>query len=342
MRSSRDRGRHLRCADDTALRNRDDERRENVLKLSNVARPIISRERANGALCQDRFAADAVRRLPPESRRERRDVLHALAKRRHVDANHVETIQQVLPEPSRVHQATQRAIRRSDEARVERPREVLSDTTNLPLLQDAQDLRLSPRRQLTYLVKEHRASLGALEQPEPLGCRAGKCALRMTEQFGVDEIFGHRRAIESRIPALAPAAGSMNGPRHKLLPRSALPFDEHRERRIRRAGDGFAHLLDGGARAHQIERRFGGRRHVLPLGQHVHERSAHGGSGSAECQRTFSILRPFDTPAHGDSPERASEVLDWHGCLYASGRPFRPDGLADVNRAPRSGRARSS
>ena len=105
VRSSRNRRWQRRCADDTALRNRDDERGEHVLQLSNVARPIIPRERANGALCQDRFAADAVRRLPPESRREQRNVFHALAKRRHVDANHVEAVQQVLPKPSRVHQA---------------------------------------------------------------------------------------------------------------------------------------------------------------------------------------------------------------------------------------------
>ena len=46
LRRARDRRRQLRRADDAARRNRDDERRQHVLKLANVAGPIIPRERA--------------------------------------------------------------------------------------------------------------------------------------------------------------------------------------------------------------------------------------------------------------------------------------------------------
>src|SRR5687768_9189234 len=77
----RDGRRKFRCTNDTAWRNRNHERRQHVLQLTNVARPIIPRERANGALSEHGFAADALRRLPPETVGEQRNVLDTFPER---------------------------------------------------------------------------------------------------------------------------------------------------------------------------------------------------------------------------------------------------------------------
>ncbi len=60
------------------------------------------------------------------------------------------------------------AIGRGDDSRVHSSRQVLAHTPHLAILQDAQQLRLGPARQLSDFVEKDGAAIGFLEEARPL------------------------------------------------------------------------------------------------------------------------------------------------------------------------------
>jgi hypothetical protein len=60
---------------------------------------------------------------------------------------------------------------------------------------NAQQLDLQRRRHIANLVEEQRAAFRGLEQPFPAADRAGKGAARMTKQFGLQQLFRQRAAV---------------------------------------------------------------------------------------------------------------------------------------------------
>ncbi len=68
-----------------------------------------------------------------------------------------------------------------DEADVDLAAQRLTDPAHLPLLNDAQQLGLRPRREVEHFVEKQRPAIGLLDQARRLGHRAGECALGVTE-----------------------------------------------------------------------------------------------------------------------------------------------------------------
>src|SRR5262245_9877942 len=233
-RRARDSRRQRGRPDDPSRRHGNNQRSQHILELPNVAGPIIPRQGGERALSEYRLAVHSTGELPPEAGSEEGDVLRTLAQRRHGDADDVEPIQQVLPEPAGFDFASQRAIGRRNEPCIERPRESFPDPTNLPFLQYTQYLRLRARRKFSDLVQEDTPAIGRLEHPHALGRRAGERPLCVAKELGVDQVFRHRRAVQRAEAALAPAPSTVNGSRDELLARPAFALDENAERRVRR------------------------------------------------------------------------------------------------------------
>jgi hypothetical protein len=122
----------------------------------------------------------------------------------------------------------------------------------LAFLQRAQQLRLRARRQLAGFVEEQRALIRLLEQAGPLADGAGERALRVAEELGFEQLVGQRGAVHGAEPPGAARAARVDRARDELLAAAALPFDEDRIRRERRAPDGVAHAIGGGAASEQI------------------------------------------------------------------------------------------
>src|SRR5262245_21477471 len=98
------------------------------------------------------------------------NVFAALAQWRQIDAQHVETIEQIRAKASVVHTLAQRLIRRRDDAHVHLNRRHAADAHELPLLEHTQQLDLRVRRNLTDLVEEDRPRIRQLEAAKsPLG-----------------------------------------------------------------------------------------------------------------------------------------------------------------------------
>ena len=124
------------------------------------------------------------------------DVLAAIAQGRHGDVHDVEPVQEIEPEPPGVHLAAQIAIGGGDNPDVDAPRHVLADAAQLAFLDDAQHLRLRPRRQLANLVEKERAAVRFFEHAGALGRRAGERAARVAEQLGLDEVVRQRGTVQ--------------------------------------------------------------------------------------------------------------------------------------------------
>ena len=97
-------------------------------------------------------------KLPPEVMRQQRHVLHAVAKRRHPDADDGQAEQQVVAEAPWLAAQSERPVGRRHDPDVDRPRHVLAEPPDFALLQGPQQLGLRARRQLANLVEEKRAA----------------------------------------------------------------------------------------------------------------------------------------------------------------------------------------
>src|SRR5206468_10872778 len=95
---------------------------------------------------------------------KRQNVITPLPQGRHRDFHDSQTIVQILTEPRAMHIREQIAIRRCEDAHVDGPRPVLTDSPHLAFLQDAEEFYLHGRRYIADFVKEKRAAVGGLEQ----------------------------------------------------------------------------------------------------------------------------------------------------------------------------------
>ena len=143
--------------------------------------------------------------------REHEDVAAALAQRRQLDVDDVEAVVEVLAEAALLHLGGEVAVRRGDDAHVDRDGLVAADALERPLLEHAEELHLHGRRDLADLVEEERAAVGLLEAADAPLVRAGERALLVAEELALEERLGERRAVErdeGRLRARALLRGS--------------------------------------------------------------------------------------------------------------------------------------
>ena len=135
-------------------------------------------------------AAVLARVTRQEVAREQLRVARPVPQRRKRDDGDVEPVEEVLPEPARLHLLLQVARARRDDAHVELPRPVLADAADLAFLQGAQELGLERRRQVPDLVEEDRAALRLFEQAFPVPVRSGERAAGMPEELALRRAGG--------------------------------------------------------------------------------------------------------------------------------------------------------
>ena len=163
---------------------------DGVLQLADVPRPRV-REKRGLRLGREgeppaRLGAVAREEVP----RERQDVLAPLAQRRELDRDDVQAEVEVLAEAARGHLVAEDAVRRGDDAHVDRARLASAHAEHLALLEDAQELRLDVRAHLADLVEEERAAVGALEAAGPRRDGAGEGALLVAEELALEHALG--------------------------------------------------------------------------------------------------------------------------------------------------------
>src|SRR5262249_47406338 len=127
---------------------------------------------------------------------EERQIVGALAQRRHGHDRCGEAEIEVLAELACGDLRAQIAIRRGDDAYVDAALLRTADAADAPALERAEEARLQIERELADFVEEERAAIGALEGPCVRRDRAGECAALVPEKLALREARGDRAAIE--------------------------------------------------------------------------------------------------------------------------------------------------
>ena len=170
---------------------------------------------------------DSAQNSLHELARQDRDVLAALAQRRHVERDHVEPVVEILAEAARGDLLLEILVGRGDHAHVDLDRLGAADALEAVLLQDAQHLGLRHQAHVGDLVEEDRAAVRELELAALLRERAGEGALLVAEQLGLDQLLGHRGAVHLDERALAALALQVDLARDELLAGAVLAGDQH-------------------------------------------------------------------------------------------------------------------
>ena len=200
---------------------------DGVLQLADVAGPVVAHQQLQRVGRQAVDAASSARRRSGAGRTSpARDVVLALAQRRHVDRDDVEAVVEVLAELPVGDHLRQVAVGRRDDADVGAQRAGAAEALELVLLQDAQDLRLRVGAHVADFVEEQRAAVGLLEAADALLVGAGERALLVSEQLGLEQVLLQRRAVDLDEVARRAQRVVVDGAGDQLLAGARFAADE--------------------------------------------------------------------------------------------------------------------
>ena len=137
---------------------------------------------------------------------EQSGIAVALGKARNPDDDLGEAIIEIVAERARRDHCVEVLMGRTHDPGVDCDRLASADPLDHPLLQESQQLDLKRQRNVADLVEEQCPAMGELDLALGRLDRAGEGALFVAEQFGLEQVFGDRRAIDrDEAAAAAPA-----------------------------------------------------------------------------------------------------------------------------------------
>ena len=155
------------------------------------------------------------------------DVLPPAAQGRDRDFQHVEAVEQILPEASGGDELVEVDVGRRDDAHVHGDHPVVADAPDFVLLEHAQELALHVQRDFGYFIEEQRPVVGHFKKPHLAAARRpGECAFHIAEEFAFKQVFGQGRAVDGYEGPVAALAGVVDALREQLLARPRLAHDQ--------------------------------------------------------------------------------------------------------------------
>ena len=163
---------------------------------------------------------------------EQRNVVAAIAQRRHVDVDDVEPVEQVFAEQPLGDEIAQVLVRRRDHAHVHAAvGAVRADFLHVAGLEKPQQQPLHAQRHLADFVEEDGAVGGHLELAGLVAVGAGEAALDVSEQLGLEQRLGNARAVDGDERPLRACALRVNRGGDELLADAAFAGDRAPSRR---------------------------------------------------------------------------------------------------------------
>src|SRR3982751_845879 len=150
-------------------------------------------------------------------RREKRNVFASGTKRRQLQRNHVQPVEQILAESARADFFSQVLVRGSNDANVDLARDVLPDTLVLPFLEHAQEFGLKFQGKVANLVEEDGAAVRGLKAAGAIPHRARKRAADMAEKLALEHLPRDRTAVHSNERLVRASAALVDFLREQLL-----------------------------------------------------------------------------------------------------------------------------
>ena len=161
----------------------------------------------------------------------------ALAQRRQLDGDHVETPVQVRAKFSGGDLALQVAVGGGQDANVDSRGRLFADRVELAVLDEAQELGLDAQLHLADLVEEDGAAVGLREAARPRARRAGERPLGVAEQLGLDQVRGDGRAVHRHERLVLARRAGVQRAGGQLLAGARRAGDEDRAAGVGHLGD---------------------------------------------------------------------------------------------------------
>ena len=171
--------------------------------------------------------------------REERDVGNTFAKRREFEADHVDSIEKVLPKLPFGHSRRKIFIRRKDDTCIHFFGLSSADRLELKLLKDSKQFHLQASRSCPDFVEEDRPAVRLLELTNFICGSPRESALNMTKQFAFKQVLRESSASDFHKRMIVSIAETVNGPGDQRLPSATLTRDQNRRASIR---DTFDHV----------------------------------------------------------------------------------------------------
>jgi hypothetical protein len=133
-----------------------------------------------------------------------RNVFDSGTKGRHLDRQHIQAVEKVLPEVPRCDFTLDVAVRGSDDSYIDRDRPARSDGVDRALLQDPQQLDLHVKREVADLVEEQATAMGQLKPAHSVCQGAGESAFAMTKQLALDQLLRDCCAVDRHEMSISP------------------------------------------------------------------------------------------------------------------------------------------
>ncbi len=155
------------------------------------------------------------------------DVLPPLTQRGHVDLDHVQPVEQILPKAPVLHGGLEILVGGRDKPDVHLDGLGTADTLEDPLLQDPQELDLNVRGEFADFVQKERSSVRQFEPALFLGHGPGKRAFFVTKEFAFQGsgIQGH--AVHRNERGILPPGGEMDGSGNEFLAGAGFAGEQH-------------------------------------------------------------------------------------------------------------------
>ena len=197
--------------------------------------------------------------LLQEVAREHRNVFEPLAQRGQAQADHVQAVEQVLPEAALFNALLQVLVGGCDHTHVGLDGVVPTHTVEVAVAQHPQQTGLQVERHIADFVEEQCAALGLLETPPAHGLRASESAAFMAEQFTLQQVFGDCCSIDSNKWPIGARRVLVECTGYQLFAGAGLTGDHHRDVALAQTPDGAEHVLHGG----RLAQHFGGVGHTF-------------------------------------------------------------------------------
>src|SRR5580704_5817644 len=118
---------------------------------------------------------------------QRQDIFAALAQGGDLKGNNVEPVKQILAKMMVSHLAQQVPVGGCDDPGIDPDRLITADPLEALLLNEAQELGLQRRAQISNLVEEHGATVGGLQASGFVLERSRKRASHVAEEFALQQ-----------------------------------------------------------------------------------------------------------------------------------------------------------
>ena len=215
------------------------------MQLAHVAGPVIGLKRGDGVV------ADASGRQSGhfggarhEVSDQRRDILAAMAERRHPQRHHAQAVEQVLAEAPFRDALGQVAIGRGDHPNVDLDVPGAAHALEALVLEHAHDLALRLERHVRDLVEQEGAAVGPLEGAGPARGTGAIDTGFAAEQLELQPFRIHGRAVEHHEGSRGALRALVQDAGDDLLAGAGRSGDEHPAAGRRDLADRLAQLID--------------------------------------------------------------------------------------------------